>query len=84
MSGGHATLTPLRQLFARRVGLLQRESGLSVPVYARRLDIPAKTFERWAMDGVVPHADTLVRYALQVDVSLDWLFGLSEERGSAG
>jgi hypothetical protein len=70
----------IRTVFSARLGLIYRESGLSLPSFTNKHGFQCKSFEKWIYEGAVPRAEGLVELAMKLDVSLDWLFGLKEGR----
>lgn len=48
---------------------------------ARRLNVEQGTVSKWKTGKQIPNPETLVDIANMYDVSLDWLVGLSDERG---
>lgn len=70
----------LQSVFRRRFQSIKSESGLSWSGFCRQHDIPERVIDGWLYDGRLPSAGSLVHLALRLDVSVDWLLGLAEER----
>lgn len=70
-------------IFRARLGDLHRQSGLRQSAFAAQLGIDRSALSQ-LLGGAgarLPRADTLVALARTHQVSVDWLLGLSEDRG---
>jgi transcriptional regulator with XRE-family HTH domain len=69
--------------FRERLSLLQTQSGITQSAFAARLGIDRSALSQLASGETarLPRADTLLSVAETCQVSVDWLLGLSEERG---
>ncbi|MEM6531991.1 MAG: helix-turn-helix transcriptional regulator [Myxococcota bacterium] len=68
-------------IFRERLQQLIDESGLSKSAFAGRIGIDRSTLSQClgAESTRLPRTDTLLQLATRLDVSLDWLLGLSEQ-----
>lgn len=51
--------------------------------FAALYDIPLNTYTNWVRGIREPSANALVKLCTQLDVSADWLLGLSDSRGGS-
>ncbi|MCI4664220.1 MAG: helix-turn-helix domain-containing protein [Neomegalonema sp.] len=73
------------RLFRERLKSAIAEAGLSAAALARRAELDRSALSQLLKDdaAALPNGDSLARLALALEVSADWLLGLSAEPGSA-
>ena len=67
--------------FCDRVDLLMKEKQFTRTYVARRLGLAPSTVFRWFERNSTPNYETLTAIAEMFDVDIDWLRGVTEERG---
>jgi transcriptional regulator with XRE-family HTH domain len=65
--------------FGRRVRAARRERGLSQEGLARLVDTSKNSVQNWERTGTLPRCETVAAIARVLDVSSDYLLGLSDE-----
>jgi transcriptional regulator with XRE-family HTH domain len=70
---------PLRQILGERIHLARRRSGLSQVQLATRADISPTTLNRVELGRQKLYVDTLVTLARILDVSVDYLVGMTDD-----
>jgi transcriptional regulator with XRE-family HTH domain len=65
--------------FCKRLKKLRFDSELNQSQTAKILDVTQQTYSRYETGFIEPDMNTLEKMALMFDVSLDYLFGLSNE-----
>ena len=63
--------------FLKRIKQLQGNS--SVSAFARRIGVPQKTLDHLVKGERKPSVDVIIAIAKSLDVSADWLLGLSDK-----
>ncbi len=69
----------LRQILGERIHLARRRVGLSQVELAARADISATTLNRVELGRQKLYAETLVTLARLLDVSVDYLVGMTDD-----
>jgi len=69
----------LRQILGERIHLARRRVGLSQVELAARADISATTLNRVELGRQKLYAETLVTLARRLDVSVDYLVGMTDD-----
>lgn len=72
-------------VFRERLALLQAESGLTRSAFAQAIGIDRSALSQLASgaDQRLPRAETLLALVQRFQVSVDWILGLTEDRGIA-
>ncbi len=70
--------------FGKRVRAARWERGLSQEGLARLVDASKNSVQNWERNGTFARAETVVAIARALDVSADYLLGLSDELASQG
>src|SRR5215475_7148880 len=70
---------PLRQILGERIHLARRRVGLSQVELAARADISPTTLNRVELGRQKLYAETLVTLARLLDVSVDYLVGMTDD-----
>lgn len=66
-------------MFAKRLRELREEKGLSQRAVAKHLKITNKAYMHYENNGGQPRHEKLIALAKFFGVSIDYLFGLSDE-----
>ncbi len=66
--------------FGSRLKSLRQEKGLTQAQFGEYFNLAESTISLYETEKRTPHHETLKRFALFLNVSLDYLFGLSENR----
>ncbi len=70
--------------FGKRVRSVRWERGLSQEGLARLVDASKNSVQNWERNGTFPRAETVVAIARALDVSADYLLGLSDDLAPQG
>ena len=68
--------------FAERLIRLLKERDISQREFANKIGVSEVAISRYIKGSRSPRLDTLVKVAMELDVSIDYLVGLSEMKGS--
>ena len=68
--------------FDQRIRAARRQRGLSQEGLARLVDASKNSVQNWERNGTLPRCETVVAIARALDVSADYLLGLSDDRVS--
>ena len=72
----------MKDIFTTRLKKSITERGLTQRMLATLIGTTEQSLSRWANGNRTPNADMLYRMCKALDVSADYLLGLSEERAS--
>jgi len=64
----------------RRIGSILKAKGMSKAEFARRTGIKEQTVQSWFRDQGSPKADCVVQVANTLEISLNFLFGVRQEK----
>ena len=67
------------KILGERLKLLREENGFSQGKLAALLEVPQSSIARYEGDSTSPSPETLLKYAEMFDVSLDYIFGRTDE-----
>ena len=73
----------MKDVFTTRLKKSITESGLTQRMLATLIGTTEQSVSRWANGNRTPNADMLYRMCKALDVSADYLLGLSEERANS-
>ena len=65
--------------FDKRLRAARRRRGLSQEGLARLVDASKNSVQNWERNGTLPRCETVVAIARVLDVSADYLLGLSDD-----
>ena len=69
--------------FDTRIRAARRRRGLSQEGLARLVDASKNSVQNWERNGTLPRCETVVAIARALDVSADYLLGLSDDLAAA-
>ena len=70
----------LRQIIAKRIKELREINGLSQAQLAKEMGITQASVARYEQGKVFPQEEHLLWYAERFNVSLDWIYGRTNQR----
>jgi transcriptional regulator with XRE-family HTH domain len=68
--------------FDSRIRTARRQRGLSQEGLARLVDASKNSVQNWERNGTLPRSETVAALARALDVSADYLLGLSDDLAS--
>ena len=71
-------------IFGKRILELKEELGLTYSQMGRICGIDQRNFSAWTKKYKMPNADMVIKIAKGLNVSADWLLGLSNDRRRHG
>lgn len=71
-------------IFGKRILELKEELGLTYSQMGKITGVDPKNFSAWANKYKMPNADMVIKIAKGLNVSADWLLGLSNDRRRNG
>ena len=72
------------EVTAHRLKMLMRERNWGVKAFANRIPADKNSVKTWLAGQYYPRYDSLVKVCELLDVSADYVVGLSDGRGSGG
>ena len=72
----------MKDIFTNRLKKSINERGLTQRMFATLIGTTEQSVSRWAKGNRTPNADMLYRMCKALDVSADYLLGLSDERAN--
>lgn len=66
-------------MFAERLKIARASRGHSQESLGQIVNLPRQQIYRWESGGVIPNSDTVVMLARALEVSADYLLGLSDD-----
>ena len=69
-----------QDIFAARLNALIKSEGMKPKDFSIKAEIPDPTIYRYLHSSRVPKVDNIIRISDYFGVSMDWLFGRSEDR----
>lgn len=71
-------------MLGRRIREARMLRGLTQPEMAKRLDLSLRTYQKYEEGSRNPQLDSLVLIATILNVTTDWLLGITDEAPSDG
>lgn len=68
----------IRETFGKRLRTARKKAGLTQVQISQELNIIQKSFSQYETGRTAPSMSTLVALAKKLNVSVDWLLGLSD------
>lgn len=71
-------------IFGKRILEIKNDLGLSYAQMGELTGVDKRNFSAWVNQYKMPNADMVIKIAKGLNVSADWLLGLSNERRRHG
>lgn len=69
------------KVFSERIKILRKNSGMTMDVLAKQLDVTKSRINMWENNGTVPRDEMLLKISNLFNVSVDYLLGNDNMQG---
>ena len=73
-------MNDVTKILSRRLKMLSYEKGCTMKQIANSVGCPDSSVCRWLNGKRIPKADSIAKLAVYIDVSADYLLGLSDKK----